>query len=312
MPEYSNLLHSFGLSEKQIQIYNQNTKCYSLKVENFSSGLFDNCVDGCYILTMKNSKRIPKFMDQINLKPPMKQVIIQYNKGFKKCNKILNKNSTNYDLTDAYVNVFVDALKRGFLNVLVFEDDFIYEDFTKHDINLICRFLKNANWDVYNLGAYNCIDNNLLNSFRRDLIHINCDSSSSSHAVIYTQNYIIDFVRYGLEGKIKECDVFWNDKIWGYKKYNVYTYHKPIITQTIPVTDNFYNWNNGNKIINNYHKYKNKLLKLDKSTKNFGLLRKLQKVQLGIVLFLPIFFILIVIIIVSIILIKKRKLKNSP
>lgn len=71
------------------EIIDTNTKCYTMETIDFcqnGNSLFDNCIDMCYVLTMKNSERIPKFMEQLKIHKPAYKVIVQYNSGFKKCN----------------------------------------------------------------------------------------------------------------------------------------------------------------------------------------------------------------------------------
>ena len=64
-----------------------NNSCYYKKILNFDNGMFDEYIDVAYLLTMENSKRKEHYMEQLNKYKPHKKIIIQYNKGFKLCNK---------------------------------------------------------------------------------------------------------------------------------------------------------------------------------------------------------------------------------
>ena len=82
------------------EIIDTNTKCYTMEtliLGKKGDGLFDNSIDMCYVLTMKNSERIPKFMKQLKEHIPLSTIIIQYNEGYKKCNKILKNKKSLYD-----------------------------------------------------------------------------------------------------------------------------------------------------------------------------------------------------------------------
>ena len=101
---------------------------YYFKEYNNDKGIFDTIVDITYILLMENSPREKSVLDNIHKFKLSKKVIIQYNKGFLNCKKDLIQQTTNYDLSDAYNNVFIDSLKNNYNRILVLEDDFMFDD----------------------------------------------------------------------------------------------------------------------------------------------------------------------------------------
>ena len=103
-----------------------NQHAYYYKLIKFDKGIFDKYIDMVYILTMENSKRVTHYMTQLNKYKPLKNILIQYNKGFKKCNKKLFKQNTIYDLNDAYYQAFLNAKNNNYKNIIIFEDDFFF------------------------------------------------------------------------------------------------------------------------------------------------------------------------------------------
>ena len=101
---------------------NQHSYRYEL-IKN-EKGMFDNYIDMIYILTMENSTRKEHYMNQINTYIPHKNILIQYNKGFKNCHKKLVKQDTMNDLNDAYYHAFLNASNNDYKNIIIFEDDF--------------------------------------------------------------------------------------------------------------------------------------------------------------------------------------------
>ena len=266
--------------------HKHNNKCYRHHLLQFDSGMFDDCVDMAYVLTMENSKNHDSFMQQLEIHKPHSKVIVQYNKGYKNCNKLLANQISTDDITDAYRNVFEHALHHNYRHVLVFEDDFFMDDYNEEDIDNINNFVSKNKFSVYNLGALLCY--NGLDIFGdTESNHYKCEMSAIAHAVIYNKHYMKDFIKAADKQKIIECDRFWNDS-----KYKVYTYKKPIAFQLFPETENSNNWVQ-NKIIRDVGKAGLKMLKLDKSHRHFKFVRNGSRYLLSYTVFLIIFISLI-------------------
>ena len=101
-----------------------NKNSYRYEMIESNEGMFDNYIDIVYILTMENSNRREKYMNQINTYTPHKKILIQHNKGFKKCKKQLYKQTSLYDLNDAFYHAFLNAKENNYKNIIIFEDDF--------------------------------------------------------------------------------------------------------------------------------------------------------------------------------------------
>ncbi len=71
-----------------------NKDSYRYEMIENEKGMFDNFIDMVYILTMEDSNRKDSYMNQINTYKPHKNILIQYNKGYKKSVKKLKKLKT--------------------------------------------------------------------------------------------------------------------------------------------------------------------------------------------------------------------------
>ena len=92
--------------------------CYTYKeINNCSTPILKN-VDVVLILTMEGSTRFKEDPFILNL---AKKTLIQYNKGFRKCNKPSTIISSKQDLVHAYYTAF-EYLKE-YNNVIILEDD---------------------------------------------------------------------------------------------------------------------------------------------------------------------------------------------
>jgi len=214
-------------------IHNYNSKCYKLTTVKFSKGLFDSCINMAYLITMENSSRQDEFMKQLKEHTPASTVMIQYNKGYRKCDKKINKNTSAYDLSDALRNIFTNALENNYKRILVFEDDFIMDKtkYSMKDVKRICKFINKNNPDVYNLGAL------IHFSLPTTEYHIKLLVHGISQSVIYNENYMKKYINAAAAGKIEHCDQFWNDP-----NISTYAYYKPITYQKFPATENMKQW----------------------------------------------------------------------
>ena len=121
-----------------------NSHCYTYKLlHNKKNGFMDNFVDATYIITMEENGRSDNIEQQLSMYTPTSKIYIAYNKGYKNCNKVLPKQITYYDLTDAYINIFDHSLKNNYNNILILEDDFMFYSKIKNKLilNQIKKFL---------------------------------------------------------------------------------------------------------------------------------------------------------------------------
>jgi hypothetical protein len=165
--------------------------CYKFEKLNYDSGLLDTNVDVTYIIHLENSGRYDNILKQLEKYKPTKIVYILLNKGFTKCNKT-GIESSHADLTDCYLQIFKHARKQNFGNVLILEDDFVFNEKIKENehIKNINTFLEKKAGDnfIYFLGAipWFLIPYNSYN--------YRCILSSGTHSVIYSKSHRDDFL----------------------------------------------------------------------------------------------------------------------
>ena len=226
---------------------NVNSHCYSFDYIRFDNGLLDNIIDAVYVILLENSDRTENVYKQLNKYKLSKNTYIQINKGYKNCKKILMKQQSNYDLFDSNYNIWLHANENNYNNILILEDDFIFDNriLDKNVLNDLDNFINNKEFDIYSLGnAPLLLSPFLLTKHPKLLV------SAVSHSIILpknTRNILID--------KYKN-DVDWLKKSrghidWSYttNNFNYHIYYKPLCYQTFPKTENMGNWDQDLNII---------------------------------------------------------------
>lgn len=211
-----------------------NTQCYNIQHIHFKECLFEN-VDATYVLIMENSKYEDIVKKQLQHYKPTYNVHIQYNEGFKKCDKYYNNNKkigkTYQDLTHAYITAFNDAKKNGYKHILILEEDFIFSNEIRKQrhIDNINAFLPKMRKNKYilSLGCAPVITIKHSQCIRK------CFLSLGTHAMIYPDTLYNDIINDS--NAIDDIDIYFNTK----KKY---MYYKPLAYQVYNETENRANW----------------------------------------------------------------------
>ena len=100
---------------------NKQNLLYRYELIKTDKGMFDNYIDLVYILTTDSNK--DHIMDQINKYKPHKKILIQQSINLNKLDKLDKQLSIN----EAYYNVFLNALQHNYKNIIIFEDDFMFD-----------------------------------------------------------------------------------------------------------------------------------------------------------------------------------------
>jgi hypothetical protein len=224
----------YKISNNLLKILDHNFKCYKFKNIKLDIGLFDETVDATYVINLVGNGRYDSVINQINEYKPTSEVYILLNQGFKKCKKTKNIIYPADDLNDAFLQIFRHANDKNYENILILEDDFIFnkEIKDKKHINSINKFLKEKQGKdfMYYLG---CIPFLMLPNIN-NLKHFNTIGSMGMHCVIYSKK-----IRQNIMNNYKE--VINNVKDWdlnaNYLK-NRYTYYKCLCYQLFPETEN--------------------------------------------------------------------------
>lgn len=203
--------------------------CYYTSSYTIDKGNYDGVIDCTYVLMMEDSKRKKQILRQIENAKITSKVVIQYNRGYKKCEKNLRVNKPNYDLEDALKNVFKHALDQGYSRIMVLEDDCEFDERIRDPtvVNNLRTFLNERDPEIYNLGPISIpspIDVLLHNNHQR-LLYTTC-----AHAVIYNKKYMDSAIhRKFMMGHVD----FEHNRTW-----SKYTYMYPLAYQKFTETEN--------------------------------------------------------------------------
>ena len=215
-------------------MYNINSHCFNFKNINLKNGIFDNFIDATYVITLEKSKRHESMYRQLYKYKPSSNIFIYMNKGFENCKKKLVKQNTSNDLTNSNYNILIHAQKNNFNNILVLEDDFLFNNriLNKEYTNDIKNFItsrKNTELFCYSLGSLPILFKNIYGN-HYDIFGL------ATHSIIYpkqTINKLIDYINYLYENnKNNDIDML-NNKI-----IKRYIYKIPLCCQTFPETKN--------------------------------------------------------------------------
>ena len=270
-------------------------KYRTYKYVKFKKGILDNIIDAVYVITLEKSKRLLNVYKQLYDLKLCKINIIQINKKYKeKCNCNLYKQNTSHHLWNNNIEIFKHAEKKNYNNILILEDDFIFDNIIKKKqiIEKFEKFLKNnKNFNLIYLGNLPILLNPFIYS---SFVNVYC--TGQAHSIIYSKkarNIIID--------NYEKKNYMWIDQhdMW----YNFflnerYFYYKCLCYQRLVNTENKKLWSN--KFIDNFIK----LFKLDKcNINNYNFYNKIIYI-LNFILF----FILIYILYYFILYIKDTKI----
>lgn len=198
-------------------------------------------VDVAIVLTMDHKTLEDENIKQIIERVPSNRLIIQFNKGFKKCDKKhLIKQQSNYDVCDALETALKYAFNELKLeNVLILEDDAYFVENIEEDLKIVKGFLKRTPFTVYSLGNFGYIANPL-NLLLGDQKHIKVYKYGGGHACVYNKNFLKSF-------KLDKCE-----QTDTYSQYinKSYVYYKPLVIQHLFITSSNYDtWPISGKIL---------------------------------------------------------------
>jgi hypothetical protein len=212
-----------------------NNECYRFEKIEYQYGLLDSCVDATYIIHLESDiERMNHIESQLKMFQPSKIVYIVYNKGYAKCNKGLHKNAPAIDLVDAFITVFKHAREKNYGNILVLEDDFIFDDDIKDpeiqlDISSFLQDHHNKSF-VYILGCLPHIQIPYYYNHNITLLR------TGTHAIIYPKLFREKTLSID-QKTIEDWDVYHHINL-----STKYMYKSPLCYQLFPITENHKNW----------------------------------------------------------------------
>lgn len=273
---------------------NINSHCYRFDYIRFDNGLLDKIIDAVYVILLENSDRTENVYKQLNKYKLSKNTYIQINKGYKNCDKILMKQQSNYDLLDSNYNIWLHAKENNYNNILILEDDFIFDNriLDKNVLNDLDNFINNNEFDIYSLGNRPIILSPFLLTKHPRVIF-----SLVSHCIVLsknTRNILID--KYKNEDWLKSSrgHIDW---IYTKNNFNYYIYYKPLCYQTFPKTENMDTWDIDTnyifKLVSIFNRYiLIPLLKLDKQPQPGFDIHYILSYTLSISLYLSIIYVI--------------------
>jgi len=222
---------------------NENSKDpYFFEEIKKKTGLLDRCLDATYIVHLEgNEERKSNIVKQMKLYNITKNTIILNNKGFKKCKKNLRAQNPVCDLVDCYIQIFKDAEEKNYNNILILEDDFIFNEKIKDPkvINEISEFInaqssENNNF-IYLLGTVPYLQ--LPSLFQN---HSKVFITTGTHSSIYSKQFRKNILTIKCpQDTINDWDLYTN---FHCPYTNRYIYKIPLCYQFFYETDNFNNW----------------------------------------------------------------------
>ena len=259
--------------------------CYRFEKYIFNDGLLNNGVDATYIIHLENNGRLDNIMNQLSEYHPTNKVYILFNKGYKLCDKE-NIDLPADDLIDAFLYCFKHANEHNYNNILILEDDFIFNPEIKN--------IKHIN-NINNINEY-CI-NNINNKFILLLGCIPFISIPYNSYLYYTFSMGMHSVIYSkLMREIILNDNIQNIKDWdAYLSFNKLQYYTPLCYQLFPETENSKNWGENYgvfKFLMILPKYIIKILKLNNQVEpGYSIMYIFSKLFFWFLLFLLIYLI---------------------
>ena len=217
-----------------------NTRCYTFKKKTYTKGFLDESVDATYILHLKDNGRLEDIQNELLKYQPTKTVYIIYNEGFKKCKKKLIEQISYQDLTDAFLQSFKHANEHHYNNILILEDDFMFnsEIREKKHLKSINTFLNEKKHEefIYYLGC-NPV---LIRPYTYDFNHYKSYKSCSTHSIVYSKAARMKTMNL----QLKHWDVIVESSI-----PNKYLYYKPMCYQIYGDTENKKSWSEKDNIM---------------------------------------------------------------
>lgn len=271
-----------NLDINNLNYFNYNNyENYNYKKITSNSKLFSN-IDATYIINLENNGRLINILKEIKKYPTTSTIYIVINKGFKNCKKNGWVKTSVEDIIHCNYNIFKHSKNKNYNNILILEDDCIFNDNIKHtskDIDLFLKSKNGTNFQYY-LGCVPII----LFPYNKDTYYNIL--SSGTHAVIFSKVNRDEIMK--IKPKtISDWDVFNNHS--GFVRY---VYYKPLCYQLFPETENYNNWGINSNIIvycigNIFAKNVIKILKLDYQVEpGYSFFYKISKYSLFIILIL--------------------------
>jgi hypothetical protein len=226
-----NRIKTNGIDASLDKRLNETENCYNFEKLNYKSGLLDNSVDATYIIHLEGNGRYDNILKQLKIYTPTSNIFILLNKGYLKCSK-KGITTSSADLTDCYLQIFKHAKTQNLNNILILEDDFMFNEKMKDSSHIknVNDFLTKKNGDnfIYLLGAIPWF------LVPYDSYNYRCLCSSGTHCIIYSKAHRDDFLlNYYRKMIFTDWDINYNVNFT-----SRFIYYTPLCYQLCCNTDN--------------------------------------------------------------------------
>jgi hypothetical protein len=208
------------------------TTAYTIKTLEYDDGIFDKSVDATYIIHLKNNGREQHIFDELSRIHPTNTIHIVYNEGFRKVDKGPKVKTTVDDLTHTYLWTFEHSVSNGYRNILILEDDFMFNVNLKETQQNILDILESRKTEDY-IFLLGCLPFMMIPRDHSTYTGITC----GMHCAVYSEQCILNTL--ANREKIVDWDIFFN---FVSETTNKYIYPTPLCYQLFPITENSTNW----------------------------------------------------------------------
>lgn len=230
--------------------------CYYYSVINQTKDPIMKNVDLAIVLMMENSNRLKKDPFLLNL---AKKTIIQYNKGFKCCEKPNVIDASNKDILHAYYTAF--QYTTDYNNVLILEEDAEILYYTKSHYKIVDDYIS-GEFKIFSFANYGEFTQINENFYKSSVI-------CGAHAQIISKSH-----RFTLMEKIKQKN-FVGHIDHDYFCDDVVVYKYPLIVQLFTDTINKKTWNTDKTVSHFFIK----LLEVDKNKSGWEMIHAFSKLK---------------------------------
>ena len=202
---------------------------YIFEEWNFNSCLFPS-VEATYILYLEGSDRIHNIKRQIFKNPPSTKVFLVRNKGYKKVKKPIISQTSAADCAYSHYTAAKHALKANYNQILILEDDFIFERdlLDQYNLEKVNEFISTREFKRYFLGVVPFL---LLPTL--EPCHWKILSGGAAQAIIHNKQGFGELIQdFEKDQNITlQIDIYLAAR-------GAYTFCKPLITQIFDLTEN--------------------------------------------------------------------------
>lgn len=211
--------------------------CYRYEVLNETNFPIMENVDVAIILVMENSQRLKKDPFLLNL---AKKTVIQYNKGFRNCDKPEGITKSNHDINHAFMTAF--NYTQNLENVIVFEEDAEILNYNIRNYKIIDDYISKNNYSAISFWSDSPLE------YYNDYFYKTIGDVAAAHAILYSKSEREKISKAIINGN-------YDGHFDSHYLKDILIYKDPLIVQLHPNTENFNNWNNGDVVINNLTRF---------------------------------------------------------